>query len=431
MFAGPRKDRRGGPLKPGRRHKPSKLPLVTPVVACLSVVAYAIRPEEDVQALSVHTYAVHEPLEIYTDPIEEVMEESTPEKPSVFHGVIGRNQTITASLQAVLGLSAIHDVVSATAKFIDYRRSKPGDAWVVELGDEGEIARFEYAMSAEDRWEAVRAEDGFDVQKIDVNREVVEEVIKGTVESSLWGAFEAHGGTGALAQRFTDLFQYTIDFNSDTQSGDAFSVIYEKILVDGNHLRDGRILAAKYEGKAGTYYGFFHENGQTSGYFDADGDNLKRQFLKSPLATTRVTSNFGKRFHPVLQKMKMHAGVDYGAPIGTPVHAVADATVLFAGWKGANGKLVSLRHSSGYITHYAHLSEIGKTIKVGSRVKQKDVIGRVGNTGRSTGPHLHFGMTHNGKVINPLTVDFARAEPLAGKERKNFQAKTSALKAKL
>lgn len=338
-------------------------------------------------------------------------------------GSIEPNRSLFLELQdRGVPAGSIHAAVTAMSEEFNFRRSRPGDLWKAELSGDGTIELLEYSTSPEDIWRTEREpESGYTTSRVDVPVERRKNRIEGTIQSSLWLSFEASGASANLIASYIDLFAYTIDFNTETQSGDQFTGVYEEVFLDGERLRDGRVLAAKYEGSVGTYYGFYFEDGEgESGYYDENGDNLKRQFLKSPIPIVRITSKFGRRFHPVLKTMKMHAGVDYGAPTGTPVLAAADATVIYAGWKGANGKLVSLRHANGYVTHYAHLSKIEKGVKKGARVKQKQQIGRVGTTGRSTGPHLHYGMTKNGKHINPLEIDFARAEPLEGAQRQLF-----------
>lgn len=423
-----------GRLRPHRKR--SKTPLILGTLAAAGLLSWATWPDETPSlALSANASAPQiEAAFPEPPPAPETPEPVVPEAPEFtrIENVLEKNQTMGAAL-AKLGIDAgeSHRLIEAASAKIDFRKSRPGDIWTVELDKDNSIREFEYQASPENRWIVRRTEDGFVAEDVQVDREIKIETVRGKIDSSLWLAFDSQGASGALAQRFTELFQYTIDFNSETQPGDEFSVIYEKVFVDGEYLRDGKVLGAKYSGQVGTYYGFFHDDPENPGYFDENGDNLKRQFLKSPLATVRITSNFGRRFHPVLKKMKLHAGVDFGAPTGTPVHAVADGTVIYAGWKGANGKLVSLRHANGFVTHYAHLSQITKKLRPGVRVKQKDQIGRVGTTGRSTGPHLHFGMTQHGKVINPLTVDFARAEPLKGAERQAFKEKAESLKAQL
>lgn len=338
-------------------------------------------------------------------------------------GVLQKNQSVFVALQD-RGLSnqSIHSVVTATGEKFEFRRSRPGDEWFAQVDDEGNVTRFRYKTSPEDIWETVRTGEGeYECEKVEVPVQTRQEVIAGVVNSSLWQAMIEQGEDGSLIYRFADIFAYTVDFNTETRPGDRFALAFEKIYLDGKFLRYGRIVGGMYAGRGGINYGFYYETeGGESGYYDENGENLQRQFLKSPLASVRVTSTYGKRYHPVLKRMRMHNGIDYGAPIGTPIRSVADGTVTFAGWKGANGKLIAIKHANGYRTYYAHLHKISKGIRPGKRVTKKTIIGQVGNTGRSTGPHLHFGMKRHGKYVNPRKVDFARGEPLTGTEKKQY-----------
>lgn len=346
-----------------------------------------------------------------------------------FSGELQPNESVFLALQRLdVPHAAIHNAVTAVGQHFDFRKARPGDAWEATVGADGVISAFRYQTGPEDIYVATFVNGKHEAKKIDVATESRREAIQGSIESSLWGAFDKAGASANLSQAFIDTFMYAIDFNEDTQSGDTFAAVAESIYLDGKKIRDGRLLAAKYQGQTGTFYAFAHTHKDGSvAYYDAEGDSLKRQFLKTPLPVTRVTSKFGRRVHPVLGKAKMHNGVDYGAPVGTPVFAAADGVVTYAGYKGANGNLVSIRHSGGYVTHYAHLSKISPGIKPGKKVNQRDVIAKSGNTGRSTGPHLHYGMTKNGAPINPLTVDFTRGEPLKGKEREAFKSRVSEL----
>jgi murein DD-endopeptidase MepM/ murein hydrolase activator NlpD len=340
-------------------------------------------------------------------------------------GILQKNQSISGVLHARnLTTQAIHAVVSATSEKFNFRSSRPGDQWYAEVNADGDIELFRYQTSPEDIWETTSNGDGtYHCEKLEVPVQTRQEVIGGVVQSSLWQAVAKQGEDGSLIYNFTDMFAYTIDFNSSTQPGDRFALVFEKIFIDGVFLRYGRVLAGAYVGGDKIYYGFYHESGEgdgDGGYYDENGDNLKRQFLKSPLASVRITSPYGKRFHPVLHRTRMHNGVDYGAPIGTKIRAVADGVVLFAGRKGANGNLIVLKHANGYRTLYAHLNRIADDVRPGRRVTKKQIIGRVGNTGRSTGPHLHYGMKRNGRYVNPRKVDFARGEPLKGEEKARF-----------
>lgn len=355
---------------------------------------------------------------------EELTAEWTEGEDVAVRGVLQKNQSVFVALQERnLTPQAIHAVVSATGEKFEFRRSRPGDEWFAQVDGEGNITRFRYQTSPEDIWETTRTRDGdYVCEKVEVPVDTREEVIAGTVNSSLWQAMIEQGEDGSLIYRFADIFAYTVDFNTETRPGDRFAMVFEKVYLDGKFLRYGRILAGMYAGRGGVNYGFYYasDDGETAGYYDPEGENLQRQFLKSPLASVRVTSTYGKRYHPVLKRMRMHNGIDYGAPIGTPIRSVADGTVTFAGWKGANGKLIAIKHANGYRTYYAHLHKISKGIRPGKRVTKKTIIGQVGNTGRSTGPHLHFGMKRHGKYVNPRKVDFARGEPLQGEEKQQY-----------
>lgn len=350
-----------------------------------------------------------------------------------YSGKLRKDQSISVAL-ATTGVSqtAIGQIVAAVQGELDFRRSRPGDAWEIEVRPDGRISRFRYQASpvdiVETRWE----DDRYATQKIDVAVETRVDVVSGTIDQSLWQAFEQTGAGGQLAVAYAEIFAYTIDFVTETQPGDRFAVAYESTWLDGQRLKTGKIIGAQYKGAAGDHFAFYWEKSDGEGaYYDEAGESVERQFLRSPLRTTRITSRYGRRFHPVLGRMKMHAGVDYGAPIGTPVQAVANATVTYAGWKGANGKLITLRHAGGYTTYHAHLSQIAPGIRPGVRVKKKQIIGKVGNTGRSTGPHLHFGMKRHGKYINPLEVDFERGAPLQGAAKTRYLAEVSELREQL
>ncbi len=348
--------------------------------------------------------------------------------PPQLAGELQRDESISTALarRGVPSASA-HGALAALRDVVNFRRSKIGDAWEVDVDAGGGVTRLRYAASATDVWEVRRADGVFAKHRIDVPVETRTEVVSGTIEASLWQAFETAGADGRLAAAFAHIFAYTIDFATETQTGDRFYIAFESTWLGDERLATTKILGARYSGAAGDHSAFRWDDA----YYDGAGESVERQFLRSPLATTRITSSYGRRFHPVLGKMKMHAGVDYGAPTGTPVQAVADGKVTWAGWRGANGNLVSIQHAGGYVTHYAHLSRVSSDLRVGKRVKKSAVIGKVGSTGRSTGPHLHFGMTRGGKSMNPLEVDFERGTPLSKAERAKYLAATADMRTRL
>ena len=244
-----------------------------------------------------------------------------------------------------------------------------------------------------------------------------------TITSSLWGAIVGKGLPEALADKFEDMYQWTVDF-FHLQEGDSFIVIYDDMTVDGESVGVGTIWGAKFVHKGKEYYAIpFVTEGTKIAYWEKSGESLRKGLLKAPLKYTRISSNFTyKRLHPVHKVYKPHTGVDYAAPMGTDVHSVADGEVIFAGWNGGGGNTIKIRHSGGLQTGYMHLKSFAKGIKAGTRVSQGQVIGYVGSTGTSTGPHLDYRMWQNGTPIDPLKVTQQPAEPIGDKYRTAFES---------
>jgi murein DD-endopeptidase MepM/ murein hydrolase activator NlpD len=242
--------------------------------------------------------------------------------------------------------------------------------------------------------------------------------------SSLIGAFEIAGENVQLPLQIAEIFGGDVDFNADLQRGDRVEVLFDRATRDGEFVGYGDVQAARLT--LGTRrlvaFRFATPDGKAD-WYDAAGRSLRRQFLKSPLPITRITSGFSQnRFHPVHGTRRPHLGVDYGAPYGTPVRAVAAGVVEFAGWSGEAGRMVRIRHAGSYKTAYLHLSSFGPNIQVGSRVAQGDTIGRVGQTGTATGPHLDYRIMRNGVYVNPIAE--LRRMPTAGEPLRADQLET-------
>ena len=332
-----------------------------------------------------------------------------------------KNETVAEAL-AKMGLTPeqTHEIVIALSGVFDFRRARPGDALRVKLSPEGEVLFFDYERSPTQGWYARR--DGGRLwgfrREVRAERRVVR--IEGTLTSSLYESMERLGESPALAVMLAEVLAWDIDFYRDPQRGDRFQIIVEKYFHKDRFLRYGHLLAAEYSGAPGTYRVFRYEtkDGRIA-YYDPNGHSAQKALLKAPMKLVRITSTYGMRRHPILGYSKMHRGVDYGAPLGTPVMAVGDGTVIQAGYAGANGNLVGIRHANGYTTWYAHLSKI--LVRKGQRVHQKDYIGRVGSTGRSTGPHLHYAIKKDGRHINPLTLKLPPRRPLPRSEMPRFR----------
>lgn len=248
----------------------------------------------------------------------------------------------------------------------------------------------------------------------------------GEIESSLYVAALNQGIDERAIINLADAFQWTIDFAMDPRVGDTFSLVYEERYLDDEYIAPGRVLAGHYVND-GTEYSvfYFEENEDNAGYFDAGGNSVQKMFLKAPVAFKYISSGFttGKRYVEAFNVSTGHRAVDYAAPSGTPIRSVGDGTVSLASWNGSYGNMVSVRHNGTYSTNYAHMSKIA--VKRGAKVKQGDIIGYVGSTGFSTGPHLHYEMVKNGAKVNPLAEVLPPGESLSAESKERFLAEIS------
>jgi len=310
----------------------------------------------------------------------------------------------------------------ALAGEIDPRKLRPGTVFEGVRSPRGVLEELRVVLDMRSELVFLAGSDAIECSRVE--REVTSEVIRleGVVESSLFGAVERAGGRPALAVGMAEIFRWDVDFLRDLRQGDTFVVIVDEQRIEGEFFRYGTIFAARFtnKGKALDAVVFPDQNGRL-GYYDLDGVPLRKMFLRSPLKFSRVTSRFSmSRFHPVLKKRMPHYGVDYGAPVGTPVHVTADGIVTMAGRNGGAGNMVRVRHPNGYETNYLHLSRYGGGIRKGVRVTQGQVIGYVGSTGYSTGPHLDYRVRHNGSWINPLSISSPPVEPLEDDRLQRF-----------
>ena len=241
------------------------------------------------------------------------------------------------------------------------------------------------------------------------------------IESSLWGAIIQANLPYALAAELEEIYQWTVDFFG-IQAGDKFTVIYDEKFVDTLSVGVGRIWGAKFTHGGKDIYAIPFKQGDKIQYWEHDGGSLRKQMLKAPLKFSRISSKFShSRFHPVLKRYRPHHGVDYAAPKGTPVRAVADGVVVFKGWNGGGGNTLKIKHANNMMTGYLHLSGFAKGIVKGKRVSQGEVIGYVGSTGTSTGPHLDYRVWKGGTPINPLNIPQEPAVPISKENREAFE----------
>ena len=254
----------------------------------------------------------------------------------------------------------------------------------------------------------------------------------GVVEGSLFAAGEKAGLSETMVLKLADVFKYDIDFIKDLKRGDRFTVVYDDIYRDGKYSGAGNIIAAEFlnNGHRYTAYRFKQSDGEVA-YYSEDGRPLRKALLRTPVSFTRISSTFGMRKDPVLGFTRLHKGVDYAAPIGTPIHAAGNGVITVRGWVHGFGNFIAIRNTPKYTTEYGHMSRFASGLHIGSHVTQGEVIGYVGQTGFATGPHLHYQVMVNGKAENPLTVTMPKPQPLSGKLMAEFKTQAAPMIARI
>ncbi|MGD8394788.1 MAG: peptidoglycan DD-metalloendopeptidase family protein [Candidatus Eiseniibacteriota bacterium] len=337
---------------------------------------------------------------------------------------IGRGGSLFQSLMAA-GMSAqdAQPFLDALGEVVALKRLRPTDVVMVEAAPGGSVHRVEIERGPTERYEALAGADGVVAARVDIAIEKHVRRLCGTVKTSLYEAVVEAGGHPELVVRMADLLAWDVDFYTDPRPGDHFDVLVEEHWLDGAYINDGPVLMVSYEGERASQSAcrFVLASGEV-GYFDRHGKSLRKALLKSPLNYRRISSTFShRRRHPITGRYRPHLGVDFAAPRGTPVVAVGSGTVQHAQRKGANGNMVILDHPNGYQTYYLHLSGFGRGIRRGARVQQGQVIGYVGSTGRSTGPHLDFRVKRHQRFINPLKLTLPPGPPVPEAEIEQFE----------
>jgi murein DD-endopeptidase MepM/ murein hydrolase activator NlpD len=312
---------------------------------------------------------------------------------------------------------------------IDPRKLFPGTEFYGVRSPGGKLEQLRVVFDRRTEVHLTADGSGIVVERIErpIDSEVVR--IEGTIESSLFGAMQTAGAGPDLAVRMAEIYQWDIDFLRDLRKGDSFVVVADRQTIDGEFFGWGTIFVTRFVNGSRTLDAVaYPDDSGRLGYYDLEGHPLRKQFLRSPLKFSRVTSRFSSnRYHPVLKRRMPHYGVDYGAPTGTPVMVTADGTVTLAGRNGGGGNMVTVRHTNGYETNYLHLSRFGKGIRRGARVSQGQIVGYVGSTGLSTGPHLDYRVKLNGRWINPLSISSPPVKPLAEERLQRYLAHALAI----
>jgi len=347
----------------------------------------------------------------------------------VVRDALKRNQNLSALLtQYQVPAVTIDRLAKASKSVFDVRKMAAGRPYTVFCTKDGtgKAQCFVYQVNHVD-YVVFDLRDSINIYMASKPMEVELRHIKGEIHSSLYETLQQLDADANIAVSLAEIYAWTIDFYR-IQKGDVFEVLYEDYIVEGRSIGTGKILASSFYNNGKNIKAYSFENGDEKGYFDADGNSLKKAFLKAPVKFSRISSGYSTaRLHPVLKTLRPHFGTDYAAPTGTPIMAVGDGVITEAKYSGGNGNYVKMRHNKIYETQYLHMSKIGNGIRPGKRVSQGDVIGYVGSTGLATGPHVCFRFWKNGKQIDHRKEDLPIATAVSEQNMAQFKLRKAAL----
>ena len=348
---------------------------------------------------------------------------------STIEVVVSRNDTMDRLFRRFeLNLADLATLRGLPDLRSQFDRLRPGEM-LRFMHRDGDLVGLERKLSDSETLKVTRDENGFISDVLENPLEFRTRTANATIDSSLFQAAANADLDDRLAIELAEIFQYDIDFVLDIQAGDRFTVVYEEVFQDDVRLRTGNILAAKFVNEGREYRAIRYVDEQGRGeYFTPDGKSLRKAFIRAPVQFSRISSRFNpSRRHPVLNTIRAHRGVDYAAPVGTPVRAAGEGRVRFVGRSGGYGNVIELEHGSGVVTVYGHLSRFASHLRRGQRVELGKVIGYVGKTGLATGPHLHYEYRIRGVHKNPQTVALPDALPIPADKRDQFLAATADL----
>ncbi|MBK0058190.1 peptidoglycan DD-metalloendopeptidase family protein [Pseudomonas sp. S44] len=348
--------------------------------------------------------------------------------------VVARGDTLS-TLFAKVGLPAnvVHDVLASDKQAKQFSQLKHGQVLQFELDKDGQLASLHSQVSNLESIRLNKTDKGYAFE-----REITKPLVRtayahGVIKSSLSASAQRAGLSHSLTMDMARVLGYDIDFAQDIRPGDEFDVVYEQKVMDGKVIGTGNILSARFTNRGKTYTAVRYTNKQgNTSYYTADGNSLRKAFIRTPVDFARISSRFSAgRKHPILNKIRAHKGVDYAAPRGTPIKAAGDGRIELAGRRGGYGNTVIIAHGNTYKTLYGHMQGFAKGIKTGSNVKQGQIIGYIGTTGLSTGPHLHYEFQVNGVHVDPLSQKVPMADPIAKAERQRFMQQSQPLIARM
>jgi len=397
------------PIRPGR------LLLLIPLTILLSCTHSGNKPES-IQAIQDTTSVPERASQVF---IYGIPSDSF----DLITGRIKRNGFLSeVLLQHGVSMQEIDQTIKNSKSVFDVRKIRSGNNYIL-FCDRDSNGKAKYLVYEHDPQISYVFSFNDSLNITPFRKQITSEIkySSGTIKTSLWDAMIDGGLHPNLAVQLSEVFAWTVDFFG-LQKGDNFKVIYEELSIEGKSLGTGKIYGAQFNRSGSSITAIpFIQDGRES-FFDIDGNSLRKAFLKAPLVFSRISSHFSSaRMHPILRIVRPHYGVDYAAPIGTPVHAIGDGRIISATNEGGAGRMVKIQHNSVYATGYMHLSRFGDGISTGKFVKQGDIIGYVGSTGLSTGPHLDFRFYKNGSPVDPLKVDAPPVEPVSEENKAKFE----------
>jgi murein DD-endopeptidase MepM/ murein hydrolase activator NlpD len=371
----------------------------------------------------------------------------TPARTTTGAGTTAPAGTPTATINIIVGPNDTLDHIFRKLKLnladLANLRSMPGIRTHMDnlrLGEslhfvyrDDELDGFERRLNENETLQVLRGPGGLRAEVLQNPLEARTRTVRGVIDRSLFEAVTAAGAHDQTAVNLADMFQWDIDFILDVQPGDSFVVTYRELYQNGVYVKDGPVLAASFVNQGRPYFAVRYVDSEGAArYFTPDGRSLHKAFLRAPVEFTRISSRFNSaRYHPILNLIRAHKGIDYAAPMGTPVRAAGDGRISYAGPKGGYGNVVEMEHSRSITTVYGHLSRFAKGTRAGAHITQGQVIAYVGMTGLATGPHLHYEYRVNGVFKNPQTVPLPDASPIEARFREDFLAKSAPLLATL
>ncbi|WP_339500954.1 peptidoglycan DD-metalloendopeptidase family protein [Pseudomonas silesiensis] len=364
-------------------------------------------------------------------PVPAIEEKKAPSHREV---VVAKGDTLSTLFEKVgLPATSAYEVMASGKQAKLFGQLKRGQKLEFELNPEGQLVNLHSKVSDLETISLTRNDKGYAFNRITAKPTVRSAYAHGVINSSLSQSAARAGLSHRMTMDMASVFGYDVDFAQDIRPGDQFDVIYEQKVVNGKAVGTGPILSARFvnRGKIYTAVRYTNKQGNTS-YYTADGNSMRKAFIRTPVDFARISSKFSMgRKHPILNKIRAHKGVDYAAPRGTPIKAAGDGKVLLAGRRGGYGNTVIIQHGNTYRTLYGHMQGFAKGVKTGGSVKQGQVIGYIGTTGLSTGPHLHYEFQVNGVHVDPLGQKVAMADPISKAERARFLAQSQPLMARM